>query len=404
VTEKLAIDGGKPVRATFLPYGRQVLGPEEEARVLEVLRSDWLTTGPVTKEFEDRFAAVVGARYAVACHTGTAALHLAACALEIGAGDEVITSPYTFAATSNAILYRAGTPVFADIEPETKNLDPSRASAAITSRTRALLPVHYAGHPCELDEIHTIARERNLAVIEDAAHAVAASYRGHRIGGLSDLTVFSFHPVKNMTTGEGGMVTTNRDDLADRLRAYRAHGVPTDPEKRFGKEGGHFYEMRYLGNRYHMTELQAAIGLAQLEKLEVFQARRRGIVAIYQRELSDLREIMLPVERPYVRHGWHLFAIDLTAQWLAGKRDDFFRALRAENIGVNVHYIPVHLHPYYRERFGFRPGQLPIAESAYSRTLTLPLFHGMTDDDAMDVVRALRKVLDAKRDVRDRAG
>lgn len=404
--EKLAIEGGTPVRATFLPYGRQWLGPEEEEKVLEVLRSDWVTTGPVTKEFEAQFAKFVGSKHAVSCHTGTAALHLAVSAAGIEPGDEVVTTPFTFAATANAVLYRGGKPVFADIQPDTKNVEPAAIRKAITDRTRAVIPVHYAGHPCDLDEIHEIARDRGLLVIEDAAHAVSAEYKGRRIGGLSDLTIFSFHPVKQMTTGEGGMVTTNSDELAEKLRAYRAHGIVEDPEKRWAKGGSHYYEMRYLGHRFYMTEMQAALGVVQLAKLGRFQKRRRRIVDFYQKQLAAVDALSLPVERPYVRHAWHLYVVELAAKWLDGRRDEVFEAMRAENIGVNVHYIPVHHHPYYRERLGFRKGTFPNAERAYARVLTLPLFPRMTDEDAEDVVRALRKVIDAKRPsgVRRRAG
>jgi UDP-4-amino-4,6-dideoxy-N-acetyl-beta-L-altrosamine transaminase len=404
VTDRLAIDGGKPVRDTFLPYGKQWLGPEEEAKVLEVLRSDWVTTGPVTREFEEAFAAFVGAKHAVACHTGTAALHLAVSALGVEPGDEVVTTPFTFAATSNAVLYRGGTPVFADVQADTKNVSPANVAKAVTKRTKAVIPVHYAGHPVDLDEVHAIAREHDLAVIEDAAHAVSAEYRGRRIGGLSDLSIFSFHPVKQMTTGEGGMVTTNDEELAAKVRAFRAHGVVTDPETRFGKGGSYFYEMKHLGHRFYMTEMQAAIGVVQLGKLAGFQRRRREIVDRYNRELAAIDGVALPVTRPYVTHAWHLYAIELTAPWLEGRRDDVFAAMRAENIGVNVHYIPVHYHPYYREKLGFRRGMFPVAERAYERILTLPLFPRMTDEDAADVVHALRKVIDAHAGVRHRAG
>ena len=404
MTDPLAIDGGKPVRDTFLPYGKQWLGPEEEAKVLEVLRSDYVTTGPVTREFEEAFARFVGAKHAVACHTGTAALHLAVSALGVGPGDEVVTTPFTFAATSNAVLYRGGTPVFADVQADTKNVDPAEVAKAVTGKAKAILPVHFAGHPVDLDEVHAIARERGLAVIEDAAHAVGAEYRGRKVGGLSEISIFSFHPVKQMTTGEGGMVTTNDDDLAAKVRAFRAHGVVTDPETRFGKGGSYFYEMKHLGHRFYMTEMQAAIGVVQLGKLAGFQRRRREIVAFYDRELAAIDGITLPVTRPYVAHAWHLYTVELTAPWLAGRRDDVFAAMRAENIGVNVHYIPVHLHPYYRDTLGFRSGMSPVAERAYARILTLPLFPRMTDGDAADVVEALAKVVGAIRGARAPTG
>jgi len=392
--ERLAVDGGKPIRDTFLPYGRQWLGPEEERRVLEVLRSDWITTGPVTKEFEEKFAKFVGAKHAVACHTGTAALHLAVSAAGIGSKDEVVTTPFTFAATSNAVLYRGGTPVFADILPDTKNLDPEEARAAVTRKTRALIPVHFAGQPCDMDELGELAEKRDLVVIEDAAHAAGAEYRGRRIGSISDMTIFSFHPVKNMTTAEGGMVTTNSAELAERLRTFRAHGIVTNPEKRFGKEGSHFYSMEHLGHRFYMTELQAALGVCQLKKLPAFQERRRAIVAYYDRELADLEAVGLPVTRRYVKHAWHLYTIELGAGL---DRDAVFTAMRAENIGVNVHYIPVHCHPYYRRTLKLRRGTYPVAEGVYGRILSLPLFPRMSDEDADDVVQGLRKVVDSLR-------
>lgn len=404
--DKLAIDGGDPVRATFLPYGRQWLGREEEEKIQAVLRSDWVTTGPITKEFEAQFAKFVGAKHAVSCHTGTAALHLAASAAGVEPGDEVVTTPFTFVATSNAVLYRGGTPVFADIQLDTKNIDPVAIRKAITPKARAIIPVHFAGHPCDLDEIHEIARDHGLLVIEDAAHAVSAGYKKKRIGALSDLTIFSFHPVKQMTTGEGGMVTTNSDDLAEKLRAYRAHGIVEDPEKRWSKGGSYRYEMKYLGHRFYMSEMQAALGVAQLAKLDQFQRRRREIVDFYQEELASVDAIARPVERAYVKHAWHLYVVELSAKWLAGKRDDVFAAMRAENIGVNVHYIPVYHHPYYRDRPALLNGTFPKTERAFARVLTLPLFPRMTNEDAEDVVRALRKVINAKRpsSVRRRAG
>ena len=396
--EKLAVDGGEPIRPSFLPYARQWLGPEEEAKVLQVLRSDWITTGPVTKEFEEKFAQFVGAKHAVSCHTGTAALHLAVSAAGISPGDEVVTTPFTFAATSNAVLYRGGMPVFADIQPDTKNVDPAAIENAITKKTKAIIPVHYAGHPCDLDEIHEVARDRGLVVIEDAAHAVGAEYRGRRIGALSDLTIFSFHPVKQMTTGEGGMVTTDSDEFAQKLRAYRAHGIVEDPEKRWAKEGSYRYEMRYLGHRFYMTEMQAALGVVQLAKLPRFQERRREIVDFYQREFASLDGVTKPVERSYVRQAWHLYVVELSSRSLEGKRDEVFAAMRAENIGVNVHYIPVYRHPYYRDLLGPPPDKFPNAERAYSRALTLPLFPKMTNADSRDVASALRKVVDAYRE------
>jgi perosamine synthetase len=391
--EALALRGGRPVRAEFLPYGRQSIDEDDIAAVVKTLRSDWLTTGPKVGEFEEAFAAWVGARYAVSFSSGTAALHGAAFAAGLGAGDEAITSPLTFAATANCVLYQDGKPVFADICQETLNIDPERVSACITSRTKALLPVDYTGQPADLDGLRSIADRHGLTIIEDACHALGAEHRGRRVGSISHMTVFSFHPVKHLTTGEGGMVTTDNAHFFDTLRKFRNHGISSEARERQAQGQWH-YEMVLLGFNYRLTDIACALGLRQLSRLENNLTRRREIAAKYNEALRGLSVITLPVVRDGVLPAWHLYPIRLELAALSASRAEIFQALRAENIGVNVHYIPVHLHPYYRDRFGYKPGDYPTAESAYERLISLPMFHGMTDQDVDDVVCALEKVVD----------
>ncbi len=390
--EALAIDGGTPVRKILLPYGRQSIAEEDIQAVVNVLRSDWLTTGPKVAEFEEAFAAWVGAKYAVSLTSGTAALHGAAFAAGLKPGDEAITTPMTFAATANCVLYQGATPVFADVNPDTLNLDPAQVAARLTSRTRAILPVDYAGHPADLDAIHDLASQHGCIVIEDACHALGAEYRQRRTGSVSDMTVFSFHPVKHLTTGEGGMVTTDRADLAETLRRFRNHGISSDARQRQTDNKWH-YEMVLLGFNYRLTDIACALGLSQLKRLEENLSRRREIAARYGAAFRDLEGVTVPAVRGDVNPAWHLYPIRLNLEKLTADRGQIFRALRAENIGVNVHYIPVHLHPYYRDRFGDRTGEYPIAEDAYARLISLPMFHGMTDEDVSDVIRAVGKTL-----------
>ena len=390
--ELLAIDGGAPVRKTLLPYGRQSISEEDIQAVADALRSDWLTTGPKVGEFEDAFAAWVGAKHAVSFSSGTAALHGAAFAAGLKPGDEAVTTPMTFAATANCVLYQGATPVFADVGPDTLNLDPDQFAARITPRTKAVLPVDYAGHPADLHAIQNIAARHGLAVIEDASHALGAEYRGRRTGSIADMTVFSFHPVKHLATGEGGMVTTDRADFAETLRRFRNHGISSDARQRQSKGQWH-YEMVMLGFNYRLTDIACALGLSQLHKLDANLARRRDIAARYAAGFGDLAEIELPGIRPEVSPAWHLYFIRLNLEKLTSGRPQVFRALRAENIGVNVHYIPVHLHPYYRDRFGYQGGEFPIAETAYERLISLPIFHSMSDQDVEDVIQAVGKVV-----------
>lgn len=391
--DKPAVEGGKPIREKFLPYGIQWLDEKEIAEVVDSLKSDWITTGPKMRIFEDHFKDYIGSKYAVAVNSGTAALHISTSTLGIKPGDEVITTPLTFVASANCVVYRGGTPILADIRKDTYNIDPNEIRKKISPRTKAIIPVHFGGQPCDMDEITEIADEHDLIVIEDAAHAIDAEYKGKKIGNISKLTCFSFHPVKNITTAEGGMVTTNDDELYDKLLMFRTHGISKTAEKRFGKAGDFFYDMQFLGFRYNMSELHASIGIHQLGKLGGFQKRRREIVDIYNRELQKIEEVTIPYVQENVKHTWHLYVIQLNLEKLRVDRDQIFRALREENIGVNVHYIPVHYHSFYQSNFGFKQGILPNVEWLYPRLLTIPLFPKMSDNDVYDVINAIEKVI-----------
>lgn len=397
--EVLAIDGGTPVRTTLLPYGRQSISEEDIQAVADVLRSDWLTTGPKVGEFEEAVAAWVGAKHAVAFSSGTAALHGAAFAAGLKAGDEAITTPLTFAATANCVLYQGARPVFADVSGDTLNLDPDRVAERVTPNTRAVLPVDYAGHPADLDAILALADRHGLTVIEDACHALGAEHldrenQVRRTGSMAHMSVFSFHPVKHVATGEGGMVTTDRADFAESLRRFRNHGISSDARQR-NAAGQWHYEMVLLGFNYRLTDIACALGISQLKNLEANLVRRREIAARYTSAFRDVDGVIAPSVRPNVKPAWHLYPIRLNLARLTADRGQIFRALRAENIGVNVHYIPVHLHPYYRERFGYQGGEYPVAEAAYEQLISLPMFHGMEDQDVEDVIAAVRKVVAA---------
>ncbi|MSO55860.1 MAG: UDP-4-amino-4,6-dideoxy-N-acetyl-beta-L-altrosamine transaminase [Acidobacteria bacterium] len=385
----LAIHGGRPVREEPLPYGRQTLTEADVAAVVEVLRSDWITTGPKIAEFERAMAGFVGARHAVSFSSGTAALHAAVFAAGLEAGDEAITAPLTFCATANAVLYQGATPVFADVRRETLTIDPDEVRGRVTPRTKVLMPVDYAGQPADLDPLLSIADRHGLVVIEDAAHALGAAYHGRAVGSISHMSVFSFHPVKHLTTGEGGMVTTDKEDLAKRLRLFRSHGIDGSARGRHA-EGPWYYEMTALGYNYRLTDIACALGLAQLPRLAANLARRRAIAARYNDVLAGTPGLGLPTVAADVAHAWHLYPVRVEPPI---DRGEVFRALRAEGLGVNVHYVPVHLHPYYRERFGYRCGEFPNAEAAYQRLISLPMFHGMTDGDVDDVTTAARKVM-----------
>jgi perosamine synthetase len=393
MAERLAIDGGTPVRAEMLPYGRHSLEEEDVQAVTAALRSGWLTTGPKIEEFERAVAAAAGASHAVAVNSGTAALHAAVAAAGIGPGDEVITSPLTFVASANAVLYLGGRPVFAEVREDTLCMDPVDAEMKLTPRTRALLPVDFAGQPADLDELGRIAAARGLAVIEDAAHSLGGAYRGRAIGSIADLTTFSFHPVKIVTTGEGGAVTTERADLAARMRRFRSHGIDGDFRGREAR-ALEFSPMVELGFNYRLSELGCALGVSQLGRLERSLKRRTQLAERYTAALADLRGVRLPAVPAHVRHGWHIFPVLLDLDRLRVDRRAVLAALRAENVGAIVHYVPAYWHPYY-EALGYRRGLCPRAEAAWARLVTLPIFPMMTDGDQDHVVAALAKVLGA---------
>ncbi len=373
-----------------LPYGRQSIDEADIQAVAEVLRSDWLTTGPAVSRFEEAVAAFTGAAHAVAVSSGTAALHAAMFAIGIGPGDEVIVPPMTFAATANAVLYQGGTPVFADVDPATLLLDPAAAEACITPRTKAVVAVDYSGQPCDYDALTALAARHGLTLVADACHSLGATYKHQAVGTLADLTVFSFHPVKHITTGEGGMVMTHRAGWRDRMAAFRNHGIDTDHRQR-AERGSWFYEMQDLGYNYRLTDFQCALGLSQLARLPAWLARRREIAAAYTSTLSRFSWVRPVAVRPDVEHAWHLYPVRV-----ARGRSEVFAALRQAGIGVNVHYVPVHLHPYYRRRFGTGPGLCPVAEAAYQELLSLPIFPAMTDADVERVLETLDAIGDPR--------
>ena len=373
----------------IIPYGRQWVDKSDIREVIKVLKSDWLTQGPKIKEFEDALCDYTGAKYAVAVSSGTAALHIACLVAGINSGDEVITSPITFVASANSILYCGGKPVFADIQKDTVNVDPEEIKKKISPNTKALMPVHFAGHPCDLEEIKEIAQKHNLLVIEDAAHTLGAEYKKSKIGSCkySDMTIFSFHPVKHITTGEGGAVLTNQKDLYQRLLLFRNHGITKDKKKMTKFDGPWYYEMQKLGFNYRITDLQCALGINQLKKLEKYIERRRELVSIYNKELSEIDKIILPYEKPHVKSSWHIYYIRLKD---ASKRRLIFEELQKSNIGVQVHYIPVYLQPYYQKNFDYQMGNCPKAEEYYNSTITLPLYPKMADKDIQYIIKILK--------------
>lgn len=395
-SEKLAIDGGVPVRQNPLPYGKQWLEDDDITAVVEVLRSDWLTTGPKVSEFEQGFANFVGSKEAVAVSSGTAALHAAMHAIRVGPGDEVIVPAMTFAATANCVVFQGGTPVFVDVDPDTLLLDPVQVETKITPRTRAVIAVDYAGQPCDYDALRDIADRYELILVADACHALGGQYKGRPVGSLADISTFSFHPVKHITAGEGGMITTNNPELARRMRTFRNHGIATDHRQR-EQQGLWFYEMVELGYNYRLSDIQCALGLSQLRKLPRWLTRRQEIARHYDAAFYGVPAVRPLHVRADVSHAYHLYVIRLDCQQLRTTRTEVFKALRAEGIMVNVHYIPVHLHPYYRQRLGCREGECPVAESIYNQLISLPIFPAMTDKDVKDVIKAVDKVIAAYR-------
>lgn len=377
-----------------IPYSRQSIDEEDIVSVAEVLRSDWLTTGPKVAAFEELFANTVKAKYAVAVSSGTAALHAAMFALDIAPGDEVIVPTMTFAASANCVVFQGGIPVFADVDPYTLLLDPAQVEANITPRTKAIIAVDYTGCPCDYDRLKEITKRHSLSVVADACHSLGGKYKGRDVGTLADLTVFSFHPVKHITTGEGGMVVTDNFELAAKMRRFRNHGINVDYSLRT-EQGTWYYEMLDLGYNYRLTDFQCALGINQLQKLDKWLKRRREIASHYDHAFSEILEISPLAVRPEVSHAYHLYVIRLELGRLRVNRAHVFSTLRTENIGVNVHYIPVHLHPFYRKHFGTKPGDCPVAESAYERIISLPIYPTMTDHDMEDVIEAVHKICDA---------
>lgn len=377
----------------FLMFHRPSLDHEEEQSVLEALRSGWLTTGPKTKAFEREFADYVGAPYAVGVNSCTAALHIALIAAGVQPGDEVITSPITFASTANVIVHAGAKPVFVDVEPDTLNMDVSQLESAITERTRAIIPVHFAGHPCDMDPILDIANRHSLTVIEDAAHAIESAYKGRKIGSLSPMTAFSFYATKNITTGEGGMITCQDAGLAEQLAVLSLHGISKDAWKRYTAAGYQHWDIIAPGFKYNMFDLQAAIGLCQLRKVERFWQRRKQISQIYDQAFGELEEICILSCKPYARSAYHLYTLQIQPERAGLMRDEMLDALQQRGIGVGVHFRAVHLHPYYREAFGFRRGMFPIAEQASDQILSIPLYPAMTDEDVQRVVSTVKAII-----------
>lgn len=372
----------------MIPYGKQTIEKDDIQSVVDVLKSDYLTTGPKIAEFEKMVADYVGAKYAVAISNGTSALHAACFAAGIQPGDEVITTPLTFAASSNCVLYCGGTPVFADVDPKTYNIDPEDICRKITDKTKAIIAVHLAGQPCDMDEIHKIAKEHDLLVIEDGAHALGSVYKGKKVGTLSDMTTFSFHPVKPITTGEGGMIVTDNEEFYKKMVLFRGHGITRDENLMTRNDGPWFYQQLDLGYNYRITDIQCALGCSQMKKLDRFLARRKEIVARYNEAFADCENIVTPYQLPETESGWHLYIVQVKNC----DRREIFEALREHGIAVNVHYIPVYLHPYYQEN-GYKDVHCRNAEEVYSHIISLPLYPTLTEEQQQYVIETLKYVI-----------
>ena len=371
----------------FIPYGTQWIDDDDINEVVKVLKSDWITTGPKIKEFEDALCSYLGCRHCVAVNSGTSALDIAVQSLDLPKGSEVITTPFTFVATSNAIIYNGLKPVFADICSDTFNIDPEDIRRKITKNTKAIIYVDYAGQPCDIKAIREIADEFDLYLIEDACHAIGAEYDGNKVGNFADLTIFSFHPVKHITTGEGGAVVTDDEGLYERLSLLRSHGIDKDAQDRYGPDASWAYDMKCLGRNYRITDFQAALGISQLKKLDGFIDKRNELALRYQELLGEVDGVTLPVIKGNVRHAWHLYTILLDKSI---NRDEFFKYMRSANIGVNLHYIPVYRHSYYVENFGFDAGDFLVTEDVFKRIITLPLFPRMEIEQLEYVVEKIK--------------
>lgn len=373
----------------MIPYGRQTVEEDDIQAVIDVLKSDYLTTGPKVSEFEKMVADYVGVKYAVAISNGTAALHAACYAAGIELGDEVIVTPLTFAASANCVLYCGGTPVFADVDSRTYNIDPADIRRKITDKTKAIIAVHLAGQPCDMDEIHKIAEEHHLIVIEDGAHALGSVYKGKRVGSLSDLTTFSFHPVKPITTGEGGMIVTDNEELYQKMLLFRSHGITRDDRLMTRNDGPWFYQQLFLGYNYRITDIQCALGCSQMKKLDRFLAKRKEIVNHYNEAFSDCRNIITPYQLPETESGWHLYIIQVRNC----DRKKVFEQLRERGIAVNVHYIPVYMHPYYQEH-GYEGVHCQNAEEIYSHIISLPLYPTLTGEEQEYVIEEVKSAVE----------
>ena len=371
----------------MIPYGKQTIEQDDIQAVVDVLKSDFLTTGPKIAEFEQTVADYVGVKYAVAISNGTSALHAACFAAGIGPGDEVITTPLTFAASANCVLYCGGTPVFADVDPKTYNIDPEDIRRKITDRTKAIIAVHLTGQPCDMDAIHSIAREHGLIVIEDGAHALGSVYKGKKVGSMSDMTTFSFHPVKPITTGEGGMIVTDNEDFYKKMILFRSHGITRDDSMMTRNDGPWFYQQFDLGYNYRITDIQCALGCSQMKKLDRFLARRKEIVARYNEAFADCDNIITPYQLLDTESGWHLYIVQVKNC----DRRQVFEAMREKEIGVNVHYIPVYMHPYYQEH-GYENVHCANAEEIYSHIISLPLYPGLTSEQQDYVIDTLKSL------------
>jgi dTDP-4-amino-4,6-dideoxygalactose transaminase len=393
IAERLAVDGGAPVRETWLQFHRPRIEDDEIEEVVAALRSGWLTTGPRTKRLEQEVAAYVGAKHAIALNSATAALHLALDAIGLRPDDEVIIPTYTFAATGEVVLYFRATPVLVDVDPRTLNIDPDAVAAAVTERTRAIITVDIGGVPCRYDELIDLALSRDLVVIDDAAHAIPSRYRGRMIGTVADLTAFSFYATKPLTTGEGGMLLTDNDQYAERAAIMSLHGISHDAWKRYTAEGNWYYEIVAPGFKYNMTDVAAALGLRQLAKQDRFRAERAEIAARYDDAFRTMPELEIPFVPDDVETSWHLYVLRLNLDRLTADRAQVIKALAAENIGTSVHFIPLHCHPWYRERYGFTPEAFPNAYGQYRRSISLPIYPGMAPSDVEDVVAAVGKVV-----------
>ncbi|MCK5474029.1 MAG: UDP-4-amino-4,6-dideoxy-N-acetyl-beta-L-altrosamine transaminase [Candidatus Aenigmarchaeota archaeon] len=374
----------------FIPYGHQEINDEDIKEVVSVLKSDWITTGPKIKEFEDALCSYINCKYCVVVNSGTSALDITVQSLNLPKGSEVITTPFTFVATSNSIIYNDLTPVFADIQKDTFNIDPKEIRKKITKNTKAIIYMDYAGQPCDINEIKKIADEFGLYLIEDACHAIGAEYENKKVGNFADLTIFSFHPVKHITTGEGGAVATNNKEFYEKMLLLRSHGIDKSIQERYGSNATWAYDMKYLGRNYRMTDFQAALGISQLKKLDLFIKKRQKVVTRYKEHLKKIKEITLPQVNCNVNHAWHIYTILLDETI---DRNAFFKYIKNLNIGVNVHYIPIYKHTYYKNKFNFDKNDYPITENIFKRIITLPLFPSITEQDIEYIIECIKKAI-----------